>query len=286
MWRNDARHMQSLQTVTKFEAKQGAVMEKIGFSGVGKSFSVRAQEVRALQPIDLQVQAQEFVALVGPSGCGKSTLLNLVAGLLQPSEGVVTYDQKPVQGLNFRVGYMTQKDTLLPWRTAADNIGIALELRCRSVQKKEAQERIAEMVELVDLRGFENHYPAELSGGMKKRVALARTLIYEPETLLMDEPFGALDAQLKLIMQDQLQRITQHRRMTVLFVTHDLGEAVAVADRVVVFSGRPGRIRAIRDVTLPRPRDIYKIRFTDAFSRLHEDLWNELKDEVIKGSDV
>src|SRR5450631_269910 len=189
MWRNDARHMQSLQTVTKFEAKQGAVMEKIGFSGVGKSFSVRAQEVRALQPIDLQVQAQEFVALVGPSGCGKSTLLNLVAGLLQPSEGVVTYDQKPVQGLNFRVGYMTQKDTLLPWRTAADNIGIALELRCRSVQKKEAQERIAEMVELVDLRGFENHYPAELSGGMKKRVALARTLIYEPETLLMDEPF-------------------------------------------------------------------------------------------------
>jgi NitT/TauT family transport system ATP-binding protein len=286
MWRNDARHIQSLQTVTKFEAKQGAVMEKIGFSGVGKSFSVRAQEVRALQPIDLQVQAQEFVALVGPSGCGKSTLLNLVAGLLQPSEGVVTYDQKPVQGLNFRVGYMTQKDTLLPWRTAADNIGIALELRCRSVQKKEAQERIAEMVELVDLRGFENHYPAELSGGMKKRVALARTLIYEPETLLMDEPFGALDAQLKLIMQDQLQRITQHRRMTVLFVTHDLGEAVAVADRVVVFSGRPGRIRAIRDVTLPRPRDIYKIRFTDAFSRLHEDLWNELKDEVIKGSDV
>jgi NitT/TauT family transport system ATP-binding protein len=286
MWRNEARHVQSLQTVTNSEPEQGTVMEKIGFSGVGKLFSVRAQEVRALQPIDLQIQTQEFVALVGPSGCGKSTLLNLVAGLLQPSEGVVTYDQKPVQGLNFRVGYMTQKDTLLPWRTAADNIGIALELRCRSVQKKEAQERIAEMVELVDLRGFENHYPAELSGGMKKRVALARTLIYEPETLLMDEPFGALDAQLKLIMQDQLQRITQHRRMTVLFVTHDLGEAIAVADRVVVFSGRPGRIRAIRDVALPRPRDIYKIRFTDAFSRLHEDLWNELKDEVIKGSDV
>ncbi len=286
MWRNETRDGQGLQAVTNSAPKQGAAMEKMGFSGVGKTFSVRSQEVRALQPIDLHVQAQEFVALVGPSGCGKSTLLNLVAGLLQPSEGVVTYDGKPVQGLNFRVGYMTQKDTLLPWRTAADNIGIALELRCRSVPKKEAQERIADIVELVGLRGFEKHYPAELSGGMKKRVALARTLIYEPETLLMDEPFGALDAQLKLIMLDQLQRITQDRRMTVLFVTHDLGEAIAVADRVVVFSGRPGRIRAIRDVALSRPRDIYKIRFTDRFSHLHEDLWNELKDEVIKGSDV
>jgi NitT/TauT family transport system ATP-binding protein len=259
---------------------------KIGFAGVGKRFSVRGKEVRALQPVDLQVRPEEFVALVGPSGCGKSTLLNMVAGLFPPSEGSLTYDGQPVQGLNFRVGYITQKDTLLPWRTAAENIGVALELRCRSVPRAERNERIAAMVDLVGLRGFESHYPGELSGGMRKRVALARTLIYEPETLLMDEPFGALDAQLKLIMQDQLQRITQYRKMTVLFVTHDLPEAIAVADRVVVFSGRPGRIRAVRDVPLPRPRDVFRIRFAESFSRLHEDLWNELKDEVVKGTEI
>jgi sulfonate transport system ATP-binding protein len=266
---------------------QGPKAEKIGFAGVGKRFAVRGREVQALQPVDLKVRAEEFVALVGPSGCGKSTLLNLVAGLLPPSEGVVTYDQKPVTGLNFRVGYMTQKDTLLPWRTAADNIGVSLELRCRrAIPKKEARERVAEIIDLVGLRGFENHYPAELSGGMRKRVALARTLIYEPETLLMDEPFGALDAQLKLVMQEQLQRLTQLRKMTVLFVTHDLGEAIAVADRVVVFTGRPGRIRTIREIDLPRPRDVYKIRFAESFSRLHEELWGELEEEVVKGTDL
>ncbi|RDJ26942.1 ABC transporter ATP-binding protein [Bosea caraganae] len=268
------------------EPVSAALPEKINFSGVGKTFFVRGTEVQALQPIDLAVRAREFVALVGPSGCGKSTLLNLVAGLLQPSEGSVTYDGKPVQGLNFRVGYMTQKDTLLPWRSAADNIGVSLELHCRSVSKAERAERIAAMVDLVGLSGFENHFPGELSGGMRKRVALARTLIYEPETLLMDEPFGALDAQLKLVMQDQLQRITQDRKMTVLFVTHDLGEAIAIGDRVVVFSGRPGRIRAIRDVTLPRPRDVFRMRFSEEFSRLHEELWDELKDEVVKGTDI
>ena len=259
---------------------------KIDFSGVSKTFHVRGQEVQALQPVDLQVRKEEFVALVGPSGCGKSTLLNLVAGLLEPTSGSVTYDGKPVSGLNFRVGYMTQKDTLLPWRTVNDNIGVSLELSCRSTPRAELKERVAQMVDLVGLRGFENHFPTELSGGMRKRVALARTLIYRPETLLMDEPFGALDAQLKLIMQDQLQKITQHQKMTVLFVTHDLAEAIAVADRVVVFSARPGRIRAVRDVPLDRPRDIFKVRFAESFSRLHEDLWDELKDEVVKGTDV
>lgn len=259
---------------------------KIEFAGVSKAFHVRGQEVQALQPVDLQVRNEEFVALVGPSGCGKSTLLNLVAGLLEPTSGSVTYDGKRVSGLNFRVGYMTQKDTLLPWRSVNDNIGVSLELSCRSTPHAELRERVAQMIDLVGLRGFENHFPTELSGGMRKRVALARTLIYQPETLLMDEPFGALDAQLKLIMQDQLQKITQHRKMTVLFVTHDLAEAIAVADRVVVFSARPGRIRAIRDVPLDRPRDIFKIRFAESFSRLHEDLWDELKDEVVKGTDV
>ena len=187
---------------------------------------------------------------------------------------------------NRRVGYLTQKDTLLPWRSTADNIRIALELKCRATPRAEAAKRVAQMMELVGLRGFEHHYPAELSGGMRKRAALARTLIYEPETLLMDEPFGALDAQLKLLMLDQLQRLTHDRRMTVMFVTHDLGEAITLADRIVVVSARPGRIRALHEVRLPRPRDVFTIRFSEDFARQHERLWDELKDDIIKGTDV
>lgn len=260
--------------------------EKIRLAGAGKTFFVRGQEIRALAPTDLAVREREFVALVGPSGCGKSTILNLVAGLLQPSSGSVAYNGAPVSGPNRHVGYMTQKDTLLPWRRMADNIRVALELKCRPTSSKQAAEMVARMIDLVGLNGFEHHYPAELSGGMRKRALLARTLIYEPETLLMDEPFGALDAQLKLVMLDQLQRLTQQRRMTVVFVTHDLGEAIALADRVVVFSARPGRIRAIRDIDLPRPRDVFKIRFTEPFARYHEELWDVLKDEVAKGTDI
>jgi NitT/TauT family transport system ATP-binding protein len=259
---------------------------KIRLSAAGKRFASRGQDIEALRPVDLSVRAEEFVALVGPSGCGKSTILNLIAGLLPPSSGSVLYDGTPVSGPNRKVGYMTQKDTLLPWRSAADNIRIALELKCRAVPRAEAQAQVAQMIELVGLKGFERHYPAELSGGMRKRVALARTLIYQPETLLMDEPFGALDAQLKLLMLDQLQTLTQQRRMTVVFVTHDLGEAITLADRVVVFSARPGRIRAVRDIDLPRPRDVFTVRFTKAFAHLHAALWDELKDEVVKGTDV
>ena len=260
--------------------------EMIRLAGVGKRFVTRDRDVEALQPIDLTIHAHEFVALVGPSGCGKSTILNLIAGLLSPSSGVVSYDGSAVAGPNRRVGYMTQKDTLLPWRTAADNVRIALELKCRAVPRAEADARVAQIIGLVGLSGFERHYPSELSGGMRKRVGLARTLIYEPETLLMDEPFGALDAQLKLLMLDQLQELTRQRRMTVVFVTHDLGEAITLADRVVVFSARPGRIRTIRAVDLPSPRDVFRIRFTEAFARLNEELWDELKDEVARGTDV
>jgi len=260
--------------------------ETIRLVGAGKRFATRGQEIEALRPIDLTVRAQEFVALVGPSGCGKSTILNLIAGLMQPSSGRVLYDGVPVAAVNRQVGYMTQKDTLLPWRNAADNIRIALELKCRAVPRREAAERVAQMIALVGLGGFEKHFPAELSGGMRKRVALARTLIYEPETLLMDEPFGALDAQLKLLLLDQLQALTRQRQMTVLFVTHDLGEAITLADRVVVFSARPGRIRAVREIDLKRPRDVFTVRFSADFARLHEALWDELKDEVVKGTDV
>ena len=259
---------------------------KIELRAAAKTFTARGQDIAALSATDLRVGAEEFVALVGPSGCGKSTILNMVAGLLEPSAGAVLYDGAPVRGPNQRVGYMTQKDTLLPWRSAADNIRLALELRCRATPRAEANERVARMIDLVGLRGFEAHFPAELSGGMRKRVAIARALIYEPETLLLDEPFGALDAQLKLLLLDQLQELTRSRRMTVLFVTHDLGEAITLADRIVVISARPGRVRAIHDVGLARPRDVFRIRFSEAFGQMHEALWDELKDDIVKGTDV
>jgi NitT/TauT family transport system ATP-binding protein len=263
--------------------RSGAI---ISLKDAGKEFSARGSTLRALQPLTLDIGPQEFVAIVGPSGCGKSTILNLIAGLLRPSEGSVKYDGTEVTRPNVRVGYMTQKDTLLPWRNVRDNVGLALELRIRSTAREEAAARVAQMIDLVGLGGFERHYPAELSGGMRKRAALARTLIYEPETLLMDEPFGALDAQLRLLLMDQLQRLTQSRRITVVFVTHDLAEAIALADRVVIMSARPGRIRRIREIALPRPRDIFKLRFTEEFAQLYEELWNELKDEVAKGTDI
>jgi len=258
---------------------------KIALEGASKEFTGRGESVLALQPTSIEIAREQFVALVGPSGCGKSTVLNMIAGLQPPTAGRVVYDGKPVNGPNRQVGYMTQKDTLLPWRSVADNIGLALELKIRSVPASERDRRVAQMIELVGLKGFERHYPGELSGGMRKRVALARSLIYEPETLLMDEPFAALDAQLRLVMHDELLRLTRLRRMTVVFVTHDLGEAITLADRVIVFTGRPGRVKALREIPLAHPRDAFRVRFSEQFAHLHEELWNELKDEVAKGTD-
>jgi NitT/TauT family transport system ATP-binding protein len=258
---------------------------KIALEGASKEFTGRGETVLALQPTSIEIAREQFVALVGPSGCGKSTVLNMIAGLQAPTAGRVVYDGKPVNGPNRQVGYMTQKDTLLPWRSVADNIGLALELKIRSVSGGERDRRVAQMIELVGLKGFERHYPGELSGGMRKRVALARSLIYEPETLLMDEPFAALDAQLRLVMHDELLRLTRLRRMTVVFVTHDLGEAITLADRVIVFTGRPGRVKALREIPLAHPRDAFRVRFSEQFAHLHEELWNELKDEVAKGTD-
>src|SRR6185437_12809269 len=173
---------------------------QIALEGASKEFVGRGETVLALQPTSIEIARERFVALVGPSGCGKSTVLNMIAGLQQPTSGRVVYDGNPVTGPNRQVGYMTQKDTLLPWRSVADNIGLALELKIRSTSRGDRDNRVAQMIELVGLKGFERHYPGELSGGMRKRVSLARSLIYEPETLLMDEPFAALDAQLRLVM--------------------------------------------------------------------------------------
>jgi NitT/TauT family transport system ATP-binding protein len=258
----------------------------ISLQDVVVDFDTRKQVVRAVDGISLTMPEGGFTALVGPSGCGKSTVLNMVAGLLKPSQGSVSFEGKPVDGPNTRVGYMTQKDTLLPWRTVEDNVGIAFELRCRREMRSEKAVRVAEMIERVGLKGFEKHYPSELSGGMRKRAALARMLIYKPSTLLLDEPFGALDAQLRLIMQKELLDLVDSTGMSVLLVTHDLEEAVSLADQVVVFTSRPGRIRAVRDIPIPRPRDPATLRFTDVFRDHCAALWDELRDEVARSMET
>lgn len=251
----------------------------IELRGVYHAFTRSERGVLALRDVSLSIAESDFIAIVGPSGCGKSTLLNLVAGLLKPIRGEVRYANRVVDGINTRTGYMTQKDTLLPWRTVEANIALPLEVR--GVPKGERRERVHQMARLVDLQDFESAYPHELSGGMRRRVVLARSWIYDPETLLMDEPFGALDAQTRLVMQNELLKLWYQRRKTVIFVTHDLGEAISLASRVIVMSRRPGAIKVDRVVDFGHPRDIFQIRFSPEFSRLHEELWTSLRDEVL-----
>ena len=253
----------------------------IEYRGIARRFTTRRGTVTACENVELTVNEGEFLAIVGPSGCGNSTLLNMAAGLLQPSAGGVFYRGTPVTAPNTRVGYMTQRDTLLPWRSVEDNVAIALELRGqdRSTRLRTAHD----WLHRVGLKGFETAFPAQLSGGMRRRVSMARTLAYEPETILMDEPFGALDAQLRLVMHDELLKLWAATKTTMVFVTHDLTEAITLADRVAVFSARPGRIRAIETVDLPRPRDVFRIRFDPHFGELHDKLWGYLEESVRDG---
>ena len=250
----------------------------IEIRGIGKTFHSGTRNTTALAPVDLGIEDGEFVSFIGPSGCGKSTLLNLVAGIVAPSCGSILHDGRSVTGPNTATGYMTQQDSLLPWRTAAANI--ALPLLLRGTPKAAIAARVEAMLALVGLKNFGGHFPGELSGGMKKRVALAQCLAYKPGTLLLDEPFGALDAQLKLLMQAELMRLWEADRKTIVFVTHDLAEAITLSDRVVVFSSRPGRIKEVRTIELPRPRDPLKIQFNPQYRELHQSLWDALAPEI------
>ncbi|MEY3521618.1 MAG: hypothetical protein RLZZ177_2333 [Pseudomonadota bacterium] len=252
--------------------------------GVEKRYVRRDRETVALAPVDLTISKGDFVAFVGPSGCGKSTLLNMIAGIIEPSAGEILHEGQIVHGVNKRVGYMTQTDSVLPWRTVYENIELPLTFRPFSAAQR--RERVEAMMKAVDLSGFADSFPNELSGGMRKRVALAQVLVYEPGTLLMDEPFGALDAQLKLMMQRRLLDIWEETGKTVIFVTHDLSEAVTLAQRVVVFSGRPGQIKAIEQINIPFPRDPFKVRFEPEFQASYERLWSILAPEIAKGEDI
>jgi NitT/TauT family transport system ATP-binding protein len=240
-----------------------------------------AQAYTAVRDIDLAVAPGEFVAIVGPTGCGKSTLLNAAAGLLTASAGRVAIFGAPLAKLNARAGYLFQQDALMPWKTALDNVAVALEPK--GVARAEARAQAREWLRRVGLKTFVDRYPHMLSGGQRKRVGLAQMLIRDPEILLMDEPFGPLDAQTRQIMGNLLLDLWASNRKAVLFVTHDLEEAIALADRVVVMSAGPAaRIVGDFAITLPRPRDIAEIRLEPEFHRLHKEIWSQLRAEVQK----
>jgi NitT/TauT family transport system ATP-binding protein len=242
----------------------------------------RSQRYTAVRDTTLRVAPGEFVSVVGPTGCGKSTLLNVAAGLLAPSAGSVQVFGEALAGLNTRAGYLFQTDALMPWRTALANVTAGLEFR--GVPRSEAQARATDWLRRVGLFGFGDRYPHQLSGGMKKRVSLAQTLILDPEILLMDEPFSALDIQTRQLMENELLELWSANRKSVVFITHDLEEAIALSDRVVVLSAGP-ETRPIGEyrIDLPRPRDVAEIRLTPRYLELHTEIWHAMKAEVLKG---
>lgn len=233
--------------------------------------------VTALQDFNVTVGEGEFVSIVGPSGCGKSTFLNVLLGLIPPKSGEMAINGKRVEGPGQDRAMVFQEFGLLPWRTVLNNVELGLELQ--GISKDQRQSLSQKFIDMVGLSGFEGHYPHELSGGMKQRVGIARALTTDPEVLLMDEPFAALDAQTRDIMQAELLRIWDEAKKTVLFVTHQIEEAVYLSDRVIVMTKRPGRTKKIIDIPLERPRD-YEMRVTQEFNDLKLALWNELKDEL------
>ncbi|MQA81411.1 MAG: ATP-binding cassette domain-containing protein [Streptosporangiales bacterium] len=245
---------------------------------VSKTFEARRgrkrQQTAALHDVDLEIQEQEFCAIIGPSGCGKSTLLRIIDGLIAPTSGTVKLHGEPVTAPGRDRGMVFQHAHLLPWRTVQKNVEYGLE--CLKVPAQERRRRASEYVELVGLQGFENHYPSQLSGGMQQRVSLARVFVVEPQMLLLDEPFGALDAQTRLSLQTELERMWTADKKTTLLITHDMEEALFLADRVVVMSARPGRISHAVDVPFDRPRTD-AVRAEPEFARMKLDLWDALK---------
>jgi NitT/TauT family transport system ATP-binding protein len=248
-------------------------MSSIRAERVGKTFVRRGIEHVALEDVSLEIEAGSFVCIVGRSGCGKSTLLNLVAGLIAPTSGRVTEADRVVEGPRLDVGYLTQKDTLMPWRDVQRNIELPLEIR--KLERTERERKARQLLETVGLAGREHAYPRELSGGMARRASLARMLIADPRLLLLDEPFSALDAQLRAEMQNELLRLWSGSGKTVVFVTHDIEEAIALGDRVIVLGDR-GRIVHDEHIELPRPRDVVTVRRRPEFHAVEERLWAAL----------
>jgi NitT/TauT family transport system ATP-binding protein len=217
--------------------------------------------------------------VVGPSGCGKTTLLRLSSGLEPTTEGDTIYRGKPVEGINTDVGYVTQDSNLYPWMTLRQNVEFPLEIR--GVAASERKERVDAYIEMVGLEGFEDHYPYQLSGGMQKRGSIIRTMVYDPRVILMDEPFGPLDAQTRMVLQADLLRIAEVRQQTILFITHDLTEAIALSDKVVVMSARPGVVKQVFSIPLSRPRDVFQIHEQEGFNDIYAEIWDSFRSEVL-----
>ena len=254
-------------------------------SGVACTFVSKeapGQRYTAVENVDLHVGAGEFVSVVGPTGCGKSTLLNMAAGLLTPSAGNVAVFGEPLTALNRRAGYMFQTESLMPWRTALANVSAGLEFR--GTPLKEATAQAQDWLARVGLAGFGDRYPRQMSGGMRKRASLAQTLVLDPDIILMDEPFSALDVQTRQLMENEVLALWAARRKAVLFITHDLDEAIAMSDRVVVLSAGPAS-HPIGEfaIDLARPRDVAEVRTTPRFVELHRAIWDVLREEVLAG---
>ena len=251
--------------------------------GVSKTYGLgdaRTSTITALEGIDLRVDSGEFVSIIGPTGCGKSTLFEIVGGLMEPTNGTVRLDGDPLDGPDDRVGMVFQSHSTFPWLSVVENVAFGLKMD--GVPKAERRERARSMLDLVGLGGFADATPTELSGGMNQRVAIARTLVMNPDLILMDEPFGALDEQTRLILGEELLRIWRETDATILFVTHNINEAVQLSDRIAVMSARPGKFKTVVDNDIPRPRDDETMS-TDAFNTLVQRLWDELKDESRRG---
>jgi len=253
----------------------------VELKNVARRFVTPSGEIlSALEDFDLSIAPGEFFAIVGPTGCGKSTTLGLIAGLAKPQGGEVTLFDAPVDGVDSRVGFVFQQDAVFPWRNVLGNV-MAGPL-FRGIPKARAEEMARDWINRVGLKGFEEHHPHQLSGGMRKRVALAQTFINNPQVLLMDEPFSALDVQTRELMQDELLQLWAHARSAVLFVTHDLDEAILLADRVAVLTTRPARVKSVHTIDLPRPRDVAKLRYDEKFIAIARKISDDLREEVLR----
>jgi NitT/TauT family transport system ATP-binding protein len=255
-----------------------ADLPAIRFSDIQLVFAGEGREVIALERVSFDVPPGKITTVVGPSGCGKTTLLRLASGLVAASAGLVSFHGAPVTGLNTAVGFVTQDSNLFPWLTTVGNVEFPLAVR--GVPSGERREKAMHWLRLVGLDGFEHHYPSQLSGGMQKRASIARTLIYEPSVVLLDEPFGALDAQTRMLLHHQLLELWHEKRSTMLFITHDLVEAITLSDQIVVMTRRPGTVKEVYQVPLARPRNVFEIYLEPGFDEAYAALWRHFKAEL------
>ena len=257
--------------------KEGNI--KVSIQGIEKKYNTRKGEVVALNGVNFDIKENEFICVIGPSGCGKSTLLNIIAGLLEPTAGQILVDGKPIQGTGTDRGVVFQQYALFPWLTVKKNVEFGLKLK--GLSKDECDSIAMKYLKMVELEKFADSYPKELSGGMKQRVAIARAYAMNPEVLLMDEPFGALDAQTRTQLQTELLKAWQEENKTCFFVTHDIEEAIVLATRVVIMSARPGRIKEVVDIDIPYPRD-QETKMSERFIELENHIWGQVYQEYLE----